>query len=257
MTCRDFEQLWQLRFDEGGIPVSSRELAHAAQCEHCRIRLEEYRLLADSLLAWRAELPEVDLAGRVTRALGVSTDRVDPDDRVLRSSAGSPLREPVAAVEDRLIRGIFAVLAAAACITGISLFVGSVSHDSPPDVVATEGPPTGAAQVGSPSPVDLAVPRSEGRKDALHPPAESDREFAHRTRQAYGPVARRAAGAVGQVFTLIGPSPPAGEIGGQDPGNSQQQRLLTGLQQQFQPIGRSVGEALDFLWMAGERQAAP
>src|SRR5262245_15080772 len=65
MNCSDFakrlhEQFGSVQFDQ---PPELEE--HANRCAACRTALDQMRLLADSLPAWREQVPEVDLTGAV------------------------------------------------------------------------------------------------------------------------------------------------------------------------------------------------
>lgn len=66
MTCREFEQAWQVRLDAGDPPVDGALEAHAAACAACRVRGERYRGLALVLNARvPAPSPPPDLVDRV------------------------------------------------------------------------------------------------------------------------------------------------------------------------------------------------
>jgi len=70
--------------------------------------------------------------------------------------------------------------------------------------------------------------------------------------EVYYDLAQKAAGALGEVtvFVMPGSSPPM--MTPRDEGPERPTDWIGGLQHRLQPIGRSLDDAFDFLWQAGE-----
>ncbi|RPI91254.1 MAG: hypothetical protein EHM42_00055 [Planctomycetaceae bacterium] len=257
MNCGEFERLWQLRLDEGGIPASSSELRHAAECETCRVRHEEFLLLEASLFAWRRQPPQIDMTSRVCAAMASGAGFPDPANRTLQPGARHPSASSVSAAGDRLTRWIFAGLGTAAVVAGVTLSTRVLTSPpvSAPRVVAA-GAPAGASELAElPTQTPNSWSSRREQPGQLTTATQADLEFARQTRQAYEPVARTAARAMGDVLSFVG-SPSGGSPMAASGDEPDRRRVLSGLQRQIRPIGRGVGEALDFLWLAGVRQSA-
>jgi hypothetical protein len=70
--------------------------------------------------------------------------------------------------------------------------------------------------------------------------------------EVYYGLAQKAAGALGEVtvFVMPGASPPM--MNPRDERPDRPTDWIGGLQHQLRPIGRSLDDAFDFLWQAGE-----
>lgn len=72
---------------------------------------------------------------------------------------------------------------------------------------------------------------------------------------SYYVLAQKAVGALGEVAVLVLPAHPSkSPMPAPEIPSARQSDWLEGLQNQIQPIGRSLGDAFDFLWQAGESQ---
>jgi hypothetical protein len=96
-------------------------------------------------------------------------------------------------------------------------------------------------------------PPDHGQPQAVSPPVnnppvaipESDRDV-------YYDLAQKAAGALGEVavYVMPGSSPPP--MAPSDAGPEGAAGWIDGVKHQLQPIGRSLDDAFDFLWEAGQ-----
>jgi hypothetical protein len=71
-------------------------------------------------------------------------------------------------------------------------------------------------------------------------------------RDVYYDLAQKAAGAIGEVTVFVMPGSSPQMMAPTDHRPEARTDWIGGLQHQLQPIGRSLDDAFDFLWQAGE-----
>ncbi len=265
MNCTEFDRLWQRRFDGEGSLVSLAEDSHLEGCERCQAHYEAGLLLEESLGAWRSERPQVDLARQIVRALRddrpipgtVAATRTSGETNVSSIAIASRVLPTQSRTEsrDRWLRLAFALVGGVATLTGVWVFVGA--HTAPPAAAPVANRERPAAHERMRKTSDVRT-----RSDA-----DRDQEMVRRTRQAYEPMARKAVGAIDQMAMMvvpgwarIGPTPEVMPVKptnrADDSKPSDEPHLLQHLEREIGPIGKGVGEALDFLWIAGDSQNA-
>jgi hypothetical protein len=96
-------------------------------------------------------------------------------------------------------------------------------------------------------------PASQGaEEEPAIPVADRAAALPEAARDVYYDLAQKAAGAIGEVtvFVMPGSSPQMMTPGDHRP--EARTDWIGGLQHQLRPIGRSLDDAFDFLWQAGE-----
>ncbi|MCY2964406.1 MAG: hypothetical protein NT069_12345 [Planctomycetota bacterium] len=265
MNCTEFDRLWQRRFDGEGSLVSLAEEAHLEGCERCQAHYEAGLMLEESLGAWRSERPQVDLARQIVRAL--RDDRPIPRTVAATQSTNETSAPSIAIASrvlpapgrserrERLLRLAFALVGGLATLTGVWVFVGALTAPPAPAPIVTMERP-------APRERTHKTPDVRTRSDS-----DRDQEMVRRTRQAYEPMARKAAGAIDQMAMMVVPgwarigqapetvpAKPTNRVDDSKP--SDEPHLLQQLEREIRPIGKGVGEALDFLWIAGDSHNA-
>jgi hypothetical protein len=270
MNCSEFETQLDERFAASGL-TETRELAeHAAQCVDCQIRWTQYRLLAESIVVWRDQTPEADLVESVIAARQIFTDCCDSDEnrdlaavsRALiesRSAQTAAAATHNAARERRHMSARFLALASLAALLCVMIAIWSL-RDNPSTA------PTAANHRGDENPV------AADRTPATEPPAANRLASASRTDGAgregtepklapelapYSTLVQMARSAFSEATVLILPDATAArmlprEAPSPADGSTEPDGWIDGLQQQLRPVGRSLGNAFDFLWQAGQ-----
>jgi hypothetical protein len=264
MNCTEFEDRLNERFDASQKPRGGRlgtgasaDLAeHVGECETCRALYERCQLLADCLCVWREQIPEVDLTEAVMSAHRLQSTAGGPM-RAAQSPAagGTPSARPAcrdlalsgsSGLGARVVRRRALWLAAAslAAIAAFALLIPRLGRVGPQSV---PGP-------------DVARARDSQNQDSAIA-ARSDKQVKNRAdpvdpvldqaQVAYRDFAQKAAGALDEVAMFVRPlsseTRPHAE-----PGSEKGSGWIDGLQHQLKPIGRSLDDAFDFLWQAGE-----
>jgi hypothetical protein len=266
MNCTEFEDRLHDQFDAAprtreagfGLSMSADAARHAVECETCRGLYERFQLLADCLGAWREQIPVVDFAEAVVRAhVAQSADAgpLEPGD----PSAGDGL-PPVSSLScaqtsagkagrsghsrSNLVRRhrLWLVAASLTAVATLTIVV-SKSRQLPPDL-----PPLIAhAPDGQVSDRDTDA----GPEERLEARADDPARDAGDAGVPYYELAQKAAGALDEVAMFMAPGAAAS-------GDDSERRVgkgsgwIDGLQHQLKPIGRSLDDAFDFLWQAGQ-----
>jgi hypothetical protein len=261
MNCLEFEMRLHEQFTPGQLEEGAEVVEHARRCPACRETLEKFRILSECLPAWREQVPDVDLTDAVVsahelhekRPLTRSTGLVAMpaslrfgQSRYSQStvSAGIVARSPLP-VRFRRQRAVWLAAVAAVGLLLVAIYFSRPASDSPPSV--TQSPAAQVPDAGSNnSPVNLTGQEREVSAD--------DRAAAlpEGAGEVYYDLAQKAAGALGEVTVFVMPvsSPQT-----MTPRNEHPDRptdWIGGLQHQLRPIGRSLDDAFDFLWQAGE-----
>lgn len=255
MNCADFESRVYDGFDASSLPQAADLAEHAAQCATCRATWEGMRLLSDCIGVWRQETPDVDLADPVIFALK-HTAKLAP--QISRVEARRPTIS-----RQRLRRRslVWAVAGAAALLIVLSLFLVPRPDAPGPKPVAQvpEVHRNSNTSQGDPRHQDLSaqdpvandrLDRNEGSSPQVtqrHPPEpEADRV-------PYYDLAQRAAGALGQMTMLVLPvDAGAHHPPDEPPDEGPPAGWMDDFERELKPVGRSLGNAFDFLWRAGE-----
>lgn len=271
MNCNDFESQLDEQF-AASRPTESRELAeHAAQCVECRSRWEGYRLLADSIVVWREQTPEADLIESVMAARQILDDCCDDssENRGLAAVSGAARAACSApAVAETRPRGAWhrgrmgnlpaiAGVAALLCV-GMTIWL---LREGPPAaqqaaILATAGNQGQAAADPATQKRERVASTSAsapGGADEPAPGSSAPPELA-----PYSSLVQMATSALSEATVLLMPGTtgsrmPALEPPGREPGTAAEaEGWIDGLQDQLRPVGRSLGNAFDFLWQAGQ-----
>lgn len=240
MNCVEFESELQRGLDRGSLGDEGALQGHLRTCEACRESWDRTRLLIEAISAWRLELPDVTLIEAVVaaRESGRLPEVADPsDEELLRPVAltdslmGRPAKSGlVASLRSR--RAWFALATGVAAVVAAAVFLppGAPQQPLDPDLVQRESKsePPGIPQF-DPQP-------------SINPRGPVDPEFS--------PLARSAVGVLEDFAWVVTPAPVAAD----DQRNAGEGELwIDSLQHQLRPIGKSLGDALDFLWEVGER----
>lgn len=263
MNCADFEDRLDELFDASSAAMDARfgdslpadVAGHARECESCRGLLEKFHLLADCLIAWREQIPAVDLTDAVMRAQRTPTACADRLPRPVRTSRSSQIPANDGASRERWRFGfraqhslwiVPASLATAAVFMLVVRPAGLVPlPDQPPVADRSHLAPRTERSMEIATSFDIA---SGGRPDAsAHEPVPAFDP----TRVAYDDLAQRAAGALDEVaMFMLAPGPTGGPDS--EPTLEQGAGWINGLTRRLKPIGRSIDGAFDFLWQAGQ-----
>lgn len=256
MNCVEFENHLNEQFGCAGLAPhadAAVELAeHAGDCPACRAIWEQYRLLSESIDVWLEHVPEVDLTGAVVSA--------EHARRVMSVELSPPVAGHGSAQGNRSIKwlprttfaGTGPAFRSVCLATGLlvalaaTAFILSGRHDQNamlPNELAGSAPSREVAPV--------RLPGKSGQ------PSSAERRAQHRANApelapaGYFALAQEAAGALGDAVASVvprstPPMPPA------EPAPAESAGWIDGLEHQLKPIGRSLGNAFDFLWQAGE-----
>ncbi|MFN0056608.1 MAG: hypothetical protein ACKV0T_31055 [Planctomycetales bacterium] len=239
MSCARFEREWQQWVDAERTGDSSWMLVHAQDCPRCRAIWDGGELLADVLLSWRDQVPDVDLVGAVVEAhLG----------RPTAPWRGRPTLEPARVALASVPQGGRSVWRGwmSPTVAAIAMFaaVGAalwMSHPAPNEPAANLSPPT--SERGA----DVAdLPR---QSDSAPPPLRTLPMETPDAGKAYAALAQQAAGALQEWRMTIDPS---GSSRPKRRSPSARDQLLEGLESRLKPMGRGLENAFDFLWQVGQ-----
>jgi len=263
MNCIEFEKRLNEQFGPARFEEAADLDCHAEQCAACRALLDQFRLVSDSLELWREQVPEVDLTGAIVsgRRAEVASLSARTAERPLAGSrhvssanlahelksapAGIVARSAVTGLGRRVPPRVCLVGASLAALVAAAAFIFRPRDDA--------GQPIHQPQLArnAERPDDVATEKGAEDQDVDHPPAEAPAPFPGPQGAVYYDLAQKAAGALDDVsaFVMTGSAPPtpASETGAPEAGG-----WIDGLQHQLQPIGRSLDDAFDFLWQAGQ-----
>jgi hypothetical protein len=252
MNCSEFET--QL---DGQLTAShlgeSRDLAeHAAHCADCRALWERYRLLAESIVAWRDQTPEADLAAAVVSSPEFLVDgRVPVPARttVVEASVAGPVvtHQAPTAARGRRASWLPAVAGLAALVF-LAITIEMVRHHQPAALPVANDQRVRAIPPVSLLRNDLAAAPVPGAND------DYDREMTPVAADLapYSSLAQMATSALGQATVRILPGAAAAQPPASKTESTPADGWIDGLQDQLKPVGRSLGNAFDFLWQAGQ-----
>jgi hypothetical protein len=233
MNCVEFEAALQRGLDQGVLGDDESLQGHCRTCSACRKSWDRARLLAEAIVAWRAALPEVSLVESVAaaRAARSAVDTVDALDEQLFApplAINAPMAKRNRSSLGRR-RSWLAIAAGVAAIVAVAVMLPT--RQTPPET-------SDVARIESPSPRET-IRLSDVPHDATLQVERAD--------AVYDALASTAAGALEEFAWIVVPQPAA-----DDQRNSSGEMWLDGLQRELRPIGQSLGDALDFLWEAGE-----
>jgi hypothetical protein len=236
---------------------ASADLAeHAGECETCRAHYERFQLLADSLVVWREQIPEVDLTEAVMAAHCLQSTEAGSMPVAQSPAAGGipnarSARRAVAlpgssGLGSRVVRRRALWLAAGslAAIAAFALLVPRLTRVVPKSV---PGPDVARARDGRTDDSAISARSDEQLKDS----ANTLDPVLDQAQVAYHDLAQKAAGALDEVAMFVRPLSSGTRLHS-EPGADQGTGWIDGLQHQLKPIGRSLDDAFDFLWQAGE-----
>jgi hypothetical protein len=247
MNCTEFEERLNEHFDATQNPRGGRlgagasaDLAeHAGECETCRALSERFQLLADCLGVWREQIPEVDLTEAVMAAHRLQSTAAGP-----MPAAQSPAAGGIGSSRVIRRRGLWLAVGSLTAIAVFALLVPWLAR------VVTQPvprPEVARARDGRIEDSAIAARSEEQVKDsALEPDPVLDQ-----AQVAYHDLAQKAAGALDEVAMFVRPLSP-GNRPYSEPGSQKGAGWIDGLQHQLKPIGRSLDDAFDFLWQAGQ-----
>ena len=295
MNCADFDRWWQRRFDLDAtsgsfdhniewdaVPPGHRR--HLESCERCQMLLESGRLLAESISAWRASPPQVELPSAQLTDL-ILADQILADCR--RQSAPRRTRvslppgpttatTPVSSCQGGDRREVWIRRAcglASACAAAVGVWFFSDRFHP----LRVDPAPTAAAAIGTIPPVDSRP--SSPRLPAQTTVADLGDAREHSLPQLHlsgdRPIAEAAAEAIQDVAALVDPNGTAFERTALDragpnrddaptrrlsPGGLSrlglvavaESRVFERLEVEISPIGREVGKTLGFLRIVGQ-----
>lgn len=268
MNCADFEKRLNDDFEPSGLAESVDLDEHARHCADCRPMWDRFLVLSESISLWREELPEIDLAEAVVNATVTRAGaRRSPDEdfRIVvpavpqthsspRSDDVLPLAGIVARSPELFAgltwgRGALALAALGLTALVVVTVILPARRNSRDEMNRARLVNNSAVdKVGNPAPV--AGPEPVVAPEMDPDPANPQVADVAPNRDAYYDLARKAAGALGMATVSLIPGAPP-QMPPSDPLPESGDGWIDGLQQQLQPIGRSVGDAFDFLWQAG------
>lgn len=255
MNCADFERNLNECFTASGLSETAELQRHAGECLACHETWERFRLLNDATLAWRKQVPDVDLTGAVvlgaqSQAAGASSAEKRPILKTISNGAGPRARHS-AGTASIVARGPwveYRLFSRRAAAISVAVFA-AVSA-----AILTAFFWRGDAHVEQVTQSSLSQPKSSSDRlaeRAVPRPGPSSRQVGQLEPPLYLDLAEQAAGALGEATAFVMPGASS------DMSNSRHSQesageWIDGLQHQLRPIGRSLEDAFDFLWQAGE-----
>jgi hypothetical protein len=264
MNCIEFEDRLNEHFDGSQRPRGRRlgtgasaDLAeHAGECEICRALYERFQFLDDCLDIWREQIPDVDLTEAVIAAHRRHSTEAEPM-RAAQSPAAGGI--PSARSSHRALtqwggsgsgarvnrrRGLWLAVGSLVAIGAFALLVPRLARFVPHPVPEPDVAGAGAGRTENSA---IAAKSDEQVKDSAN---ELD-PVLDQAQVAYHDLAQKAAGALDEVAMFVRP------LSQEDMPISEQRSekgtgWIDGLQHQLKPIGRSLDDAFDFLWQAGQ-----
>lgn len=245
MNCTEFEILLNEQFENRTLGEPPDVPLHRAECESCRALAESMQTLSDAIGCWRESTPEIDLGlPVVTRQLRnrlaatelpsgtrrESRQLIAPHAERALDSSGSSVSYRAAAARTR-----WTLVASLASLAAILIVSSVPSFDDPDELAARRARQS----------VNLATHAAGRQHDqTMAPAAVATEELPYLT------LGRQAGEVLAGLFVpgsaSTGRMTPEG--GTADENNS----WLGGFQSQWEPVGESLGNALDFLWQAGD-----
>lgn len=247
MNCTEFEHRLNEQLDARALDETPDMAGHIAECEPCRVFWESAQTLSDAISHWRNETPDVDLGSAVLARRALENAAAPAPQRIVRTPSPSPVRPRTTRLAQTVVlsqtgggagdaaaRTRWTLVASLAAMAALLALSAVPSFEDPAEIAARR------SLSGS-----HVVSRSErpnhDRKTTIPLPLEDDGPYATLGKQASGVLAVLVPGTA-----TSGTTPAAGMPGGKD------DSWLGGLQSQWQPVGESLGNALDFLWQAGD-----
>ena len=225
MSCTEFEQSLKQAVETR----SEHELRdlrdHAAACPICRPLWQRFTLLQQAIPLWKAQVPDVDLSDSV----------------ILRVAAGQPAAASRPARSSRLRWAVALTTAAAVCALAVILWPAPENRQ----VVESPQPPVVEPQQDD-TPLEPVVAMQPAHEGAVRKGGD-----------AIMVLAENAAGAVVKTPMFL---PPASALSAGDTGQTDEAPASSWLaewSQDLQPIGREVGNAMNFLLDAVPLEPAP
>jgi len=255
MNCAEFESRLNDEFDVARAGHAPDLLEHKAQCAACREVWEQFRLLADGIGAWRLAIPDVDLATAVVFALNQTTAAAPYATKIEVARPAIARQRP-----SRHVSAAGVIAGAAACLIVASLLAllrsgALLTRPAAQDptrqgdlVTSHDNRQTEDRSAQTSSAHDAGRAPQVAELNASQPDAD---------RAVYYDLAQRAAGAWGQMSLLALPSKPAQNEAAsvppvEGPPAAPSSGWIDEFERELQPVGRSLGNAFDFLWRAGE-----
>jgi|GEM_PF-4503104 hypothetical protein len=252
MNCADFQTRLDDDFNGSRTCQAPDLIEHAAHCATCRATLDGFRLLAEGIGAWRDETPDADLATAVVFALRQPLQPTPESVTAQRRLEGFHRRTRRSPA--------FVITGAAALLIVATLLI----------VLRPRAQSERAVAIIPPAHENLATANGqrhdEDRSANGHSAAAVSDDTGARQDVAqadepasetvpYYDLAQRAAGAFGQMTMLVLPanaaeSVPSSAVKG--PPTDRSAGWMDEFERELKPVGRSLGNAFDFLWRAGE-----
>jgi hypothetical protein len=236
--------------DDGRLRESASSDAHRAQCPSCHEAWDRAGLLSDAIAAWRVDVPEVDFVDPVMARMTARSEIACVTDAAACQSgrhalsSGNVNRVPLAAVDGdrgfaaprkgRTVFGVTAAAAAALVILSAWVYRPRSIEETPSPTIAESSPSKSASK-------EFESARGEPGRGADAEVARLDRADG-----AWGSLARTAAVTFDEFAAAVVPATPSNASDGM------RERWLDGIEHRLKPIGKSLGDAFDFLWEAGK-----
>jgi len=249
LPCTEFERRLEAAIEERRLPEAAlRE--HAAGCERCRAAWEQYALLDDAIAAWRAGVPDVDLADAILSRLAFDSQTTAPAPLAAQNLPAAPSR--------RRARWV-AVASASAAALFAALLLSPLARVNDAPEVARDQPVLPSAAPVIPSTPDPAEPSAP--VVAVRPAVDENDDDAELTLlvrdagSAYLGLANGAAEAVAQGAVLL----PAVALVSGDGATADEAPAswVDQFRRDLTPIGRNIENALEFLLDAVPAEPPP
>ena len=239
MNCAEFDACVNEELDASRKQQATDLAEHAAQCASCRATWEGFRLLADCIGTWRRETPQTDLADAVVFALRQSADPTPPISNI-------ESRRSTISKQRRRQRFLTMAITGVAALLIVVALIPVLRRDAPLNTPVARVPTVqgnSAISDADRSNEDRGSTPQVVRRHAPQP--ETDRV-------PYYDLAQRAAGALGQMTMLVLPGETTPQNTAEEPPAEEPAGWMDDFGQQLKPVGRSLGNAFDFLWQAGK-----
>jgi hypothetical protein len=258
MNCAEFEILLDGQLAASHLAEPGELAEHAAHCAACRALRDRYRLLAESIVLWRDQTPDVDLASAVVASPQFLSEGGD-----LAQEGTAPSETRVASpMATRRDRGAASGSAAAlrrhsgsrlAVFIGVALVFLALTiallRDQRPAALppVAHDPPQATSPLDSPRQSQLVVAPAGAVRDV------GNRELSPGAPDLapYSGLAQMATSALGQATALMLPRDSVPQMPGSAK-SPEREGWIDDLQDQLKPVGRGLGNAFDFLWQAGQ-----
>jgi hypothetical protein len=248
MSCTEFESALCAAVEDRHAGHVEQLREHAAGCVHCHALWEQFAILEQAIPAWSTRQPQVQLADAVLARLGDQRTA-----REMQPVGVAPAAAPQPARSRRRLAAAAAV-AVSACALVIAFWPASPAVDLPGEGSQIADTAPAATDEQKPAQAEPAANAIELDKVATNDQPSSDQPSAaeigklvREASAAYMVLAEGAADAVVHTPILLPRTDLVASDHDDESDDARAESWIDGWGEQLQPIGKDVGNAIDFL----------